>query len=80
MSSERASLVATSNDGIRLPPVLSGTLVTRTVIIDSALLFLVTGALSDLQNWSYQSTGTLTVDEAREALLLMFLDYAGIVP
>ncbi len=73
-------MVATSNDGIRLPPALSGVLVTRAIVIDSALLFLVNGALSDLINWSYQETGTLTVEEAQEALLLMFLEYTGITP
>lgn len=68
---------ATSKDGIRLPLALSGNLVTRAITVDSALLFLVTGALSDLQNWSYEQTGTLTVEEAKEALLQAFLDYAG---
>ena len=71
---------ATSNDGIPLPDSLSGVLVTRTITIDSALLFLINGAMTDLLHYRLEQTGTLTVEDARQALFDMYYAYLGITP
>jgi hypothetical protein len=73
-------LAATSKDGIRLPEQLTGTLVTRSIVIDGALLYLVTGALSEALSWQFEQTGTLTTEEAKDALMACFLEYLGVVP
>lgn len=76
----RGLLGATSKDGIRLPPVLSGNLEQRLITIDGALLYLVTGALSEALQWQFEQTGTLTPEEAHDALMACFMDYLGVTP
>jgi len=61
-----------ARDGIPLPSALSGVEVERLIRIDEALLFLITGALVELaDDWQFEQTGTMTPDDAREALSAM---------
>ena len=53
---------------------------TRTITIDSALLFLINGAMTDLLHYRLEQTGTLTVEDARQALFDMYYAYLGITP
>lgn len=64
------------DDGTPLPDVLGGELVTRPVKIDRALLYLVGGALEWLVDRErLEQTGSLTVEQAREALSEMLWDF-----
>lgn len=59
-------------DGIPLPSALSGEIQERIVSIDKALLFLVTGALTDLADrWQFEQTGSLTPEAAKDAISAM---------
>ena len=61
---------------IPLPAALDGVEVERVIRLDSALLYLVNGALSALLDLTrYEQTGTLTVEDARAALETMLEDY-----
>lgn len=63
-------------DGTPIPDNLSGEIVERIIRLDSALLYLVTGALSFVADREpLEQTGTLTVDSTREALSQMLWDY-----
>lgn len=63
---------------IPLPESLSGMQVERTIRLDGALFYLVTGALSALVDKNtYQQTGTLTPEDAIAALEAMFEDYSA---
>lgn len=56
-------------DGIPLPSALSGEISERLIRLDRSLVFLVTGVLAELTDeWQFEQTGTLTVEDAREAL------------
>lgn len=61
---------------IPLPAALNGSTEERIIRIDSALFFIITGALSaliDLQD--YEPTGTLTAEQAKDALASMLEGY-----
>jgi len=61
---------------IPLPSTLSGTNVERVITIDSALLFILSGALVMMvDHWDYEQTGTLTVDDAQAELSAMLEDF-----
>lgn len=63
-------------DGTPLPAALSGNMVQRLIEIDEALLYLVNGALVWLMDKEpLEQTGTLTPENARDALSVMFYDY-----
>ena len=63
-------------DGTPLPGALTGNTVQRLIEIDQALLYLVTGALEWLLDKEpLDQTGTLTVENARNALSDMFYIY-----
>jgi len=63
-------------DGTPLPGALTGNKVQRLIEIDEALLYLVTGALVWLLDFEpLDQTGALTVENARNALSVMFYDY-----
>jgi microcystin-dependent protein len=62
--------------GTPLPGALTGNKVQRLIEIDEALLYLVTGALVWLLDFEpLDQTGALTVENARNALSVMFYDY-----
>lgn len=59
-------------DGVPLPSALSGEIQERIVSIDKALLFLITGALTDLADrWQFEQTGSLTPEQAKDAISAM---------
>lgn len=61
-----------NKDGIPLPSALTGNMIERLVRIDEALFFLILGALVELtDDWRFEQTGTLTVDDTRLALMDM---------
>lgn len=63
-------------DGVPLPSSLSGMIDERIIRVDSSLVYLVAGALTDLvDRWQFEQTGTLTVDETRAALSDMLYCY-----
>lgn len=63
-------------DGTPLPAVLSGNIIQRLVEIDESLLYLVNGALQYLLDIEpLEQTGAFTVQDARNALSVMFYDY-----
>jgi len=63
-------------NGTPLPTALTGNKVQRLIEIDEALLYLVTGALVWLLDFEpLDQTGALTVENARNALSVMFYDY-----
>lgn len=58
-----------NRDGIPLPSALSGELSERTISIDSSLVYLIAGALTELaDDWWLEQTDTLTVEDAKLAL------------
>jgi len=61
---------------IPLPSALDGVEIERTIRLDSALFYLINGALSALIDFAiYEQTGTLTEAQAKEALEAMLEDY-----
>jgi len=58
-----------NKDGIPLPSALTGNIQERLIRIDEALLFLITGALTELtDDWRFEQTGSLTPEGAKDAL------------
>lgn len=58
-----------NRDGIPLPSAMSGVIDERLIRIDKALVFLVTGALTDLSDtWQFEQTGSLTPEDAKDAI------------
>jgi len=65
-----------ANDGTPLPSALTGNIEERVIRLDSALFYLVNGALAYLlDNEPLEQTGALTVENARSALSAMFYVY-----
>lgn len=63
-------------DGTPLPGALSGDVIERVIRLDSALIYLVNGALSYLcDREGFEQTGTLTTDAAKAALSDMLWVY-----
>lgn len=66
-------------DGIPLPLSLDGSSDTRSITLDRALFYLVIGALVELvDNWKFEQTGTLTVEEAKDLLNDALTDFMGV--
>jgi len=60
---------------IPLPAELSGTQAERTITIDSALLFILIGALAEASDhWQYTETGALTVEQVRAELQMVLYE------
>lgn len=64
-----------ADDGIRLPSALAGVTVQRAIVIDGALLYLVTAALSGLVELDLRQVGRLTAEDAQAALYEMIYTY-----
>jgi len=60
---------------IPLPSTPDGQLVERRIVIDSALLYILNGALSLMLAWDYEQTGTLTADDVLALLSTAFDDW-----
>jgi len=67
-----------NKDGIPLPSALTGNIQERLIRIDEALLFLITGALTELtDDWRFEQTGSLTPEGAKDALNEMLWCFMG---
>ena len=54
--------------GIPIPPELNDVITVRCLAIDSALWFIIAGALAVLPDTALQATGALSEEEARDLL------------
>jgi microcystin-dependent protein len=65
-----------NRDGIPLPLALSGVVDERIIRVDSALIYLVAGALTELtDSWQFEQTGSLTVEATRDHLSDMLYEF-----